>query len=167
MTFRLALMSGILALTAVVPARAQEPADPDEPRRIRVREPWIDIMIPRYRSFSRLDQDRWHFRGPRLRVDPRIRVREPRLREFAWEDAVRRRAEVREELRFRMHDHAERLRDAHLERSERVRRHAEAFSERMLERRMDRSGEVRRRLEDRMRNLEDRVRARRDRYRAI
>jgi hypothetical protein len=37
----------------------------------------------------------------------------------------------------------------------------------MLERRMERSGEVRRRLEDRMRNLEDRMRTRRDRYRAI
>jgi hypothetical protein len=37
----------------------------------------------------------------------------------------------------------------------------------MLERQMERSGEVRRRLEDRMRNLEDRVRTRRDRYRAI
>jgi len=167
MTVRLALMSGILALTAAVPAQAQEPADPDEPRRIRVRAPRIEIMIPRYRSFSRLDHERWRFHALRLRVAPRIRVREPRLREFAWEDAVRRRAEVREELRFRMHDHAERLRDAHRDRSERVRRHAEAFSERMLERQMDRSGEVRRRLEDRMRNLEDRMRARRDRYRAI
>lgn len=167
MTVRLALMSGILALSAIVPARAQEPADPDEPRRIRVREPRIDIMIPRSRSFSRLDQDRWHFHAPRLRVEPRIRVREPRLREFAWEDAVRRRAGMREELRFRMHDHAERLRDAHLDRAERVRRHAAALSERMLERRLDRSGEVRRRLEDRMRALEERVRVRRDRYRAI
>lgn len=167
MTVRLALMSGILALTAAVPAQAQEPADPDEPRRIRVREPRIEIMIPRYRDFSRLDQDRWRLRAPRFRVEPRIRVREPRLREFAWEDAVRRRAMVREELRSRMHDHAERLRDAHLDRSEQVRRHAEALSERMLERQMDRSGEVRRRLEDRMRTLEDRVRARRDRYRAI
>ena len=167
MTVRLALMSGILSLTAVVPAQAQEPADPDEPRRIRVREPRIEILIPRYRSFSRLDQGRGHFHVPRLRVEPRIRVREPRLREFAWEDAVRRRGEIREELRFRMHDQAERLRDAHLERSERVRRHAEALSERMLERRMDRSGEVRRRLEDRMRDLDERVRVRRDRYRAI
>ena len=167
MTVRLAFMSGILALTAIVPARAQEPADPDEPRRIRVREPRIEVMIPRFRTFSHLDQGRWHFHAPRLRVEPRIRVREPRLREFAWEDAVRRRAEVREELRFRMHDHAERLRDAHLDRSERVRRHAEALSERMLDRQMDRSGEVRRRLEERMRNLEERVRARRDRYRAI
>jgi hypothetical protein len=164
MTVRLALMSGILALTAAVPAPAQEPADPDPPRRIRVREPRIEIMIPRYRSF---DHGVGRFYAPRVRVEPRIRIREPRLREFAWEDAVRRRAEVREELRFRMHDHAERLRDAHLDRSERVRRHAEALSERMLERQMERSGEVRRRLEDRMRALEDRVRARRDRYRAI
>ena len=166
MTVRLALMSGILALTAAVPAQAQEPADPDEPRRIRVREPRIEIMIPRFRSFS-FDQSRGRFHAPRLRVESRIRVREPRLREFAWEDAVRRRAGVREELRFRMHDHAERLRDAHRERADQVRRHAEALSERMLERQMDRSGEVRRRLEDRMRTLEDRLRARRDRSRAI
>jgi hypothetical protein len=160
-------MSGMLALGAAVPAQAQEPDDPDGPRRIRVREPRIEIMIPRYRPFSRLDQDRWRFGAPRFRVEPRIRVREPRLREFAWEDAVRRRAMVREELRFRMHDHAERLRDAQLDRSEQVRRRAEALSERMLERQMERSGEVRRRLEDRMRDLEDRVRARRDRYRVI
>ena len=154
MTLRLALMSGILVLASAVPARAQTPADPDEPRRVRVREPRIEIMIPRYRSFGYLDRDHWRFHAPRLR-------------EFAREDAQRRRAEVRGELRFRMQDHVERLRDAHLNRSEQVRRHAEALSERMLERQMERSGEVRRRLEVRMRNLEDRARARRDRYRAI
>jgi hypothetical protein len=167
MTVRLALMSGILALAAAVPARAQEPADPDEPRRSPVREPRVEILIPRYRDFSRLDQNRWRFHAPRFRVEPRMRIRAPRLREFAWEDAVRRRAEVREELRFRMRDQVERLRDAHLDRSEQVRRRAEALSERMLDRQMERSGEVRRRLEDRMRELEDRVRARRDWYRSI
>jgi hypothetical protein len=154
MTVRLALLSGILALTAAVPAQAQEPSGPDQPRRIRIREPRIDVMIPRHRTLYQLDQNRWRFHAPRFR-------------EFAWEDAVRRRAEMREDLRFRMQDHVERLRNAHLDRSEQVRRHAEALSERMLERQMERSGEARRRLEERMRNLEDRVRARRDRLRAI
>jgi hypothetical protein len=147
-------MSGILVLAAGVPVRAQAPADPDEPPWVRVREPRIEIMIPRYRSFGHLDRNHWRFHAPRLR-------------EFVREDARRRRAEVREELRFRMQDHVNRLRGAHLDRSEQVRRRAEALSERMLERRMERSGEVRRRLEDRMRNLEDRMRTRRDRYRAI
>jgi hypothetical protein len=68
MTVRLALMSGILALTAAVPAQAQEPADPDEPRRIRVREPRIEIMIPRFRSFSGFDQSRGRYRSTEGRV---------------------------------------------------------------------------------------------------
>jgi hypothetical protein len=162
MTARSALLSGILVLAAAAPATAQERADPDETRRRR-----IEVIVPRHREFHRLDQDQWRFHAPRFRVQPRLRVREPRLREFAWEDAQRRRAEVREDLRFRMHDRMERLRDHQLDRADQVRRRGEALSERMLERRMERSDEVRRRMEDRRNELEERVRARRDRYRAI
>ena len=161
MTARSALLSGILVLAAM-PAAAQERADPDETRR-----PRAEVIVPRHREFHRLDQDQWRFHAPRFRVQPRLRVREPRLREFAWEDAQRRRAEVREELRFRMHDRMERLRDLQLDRADQARRRAETLSERMHERRMERSDEVRRRIEDLRSELEARVRVRRDRYRAI
>lgn len=162
MTARSALLGGILVLAAAMPAPAQERADPDETRRRR-----IEVIVPRHREFHRLDQDQWRFHAPRFRVQPRLRVREPRLREFAWEDAQRRRAEVREELRFRMHDRMERLRDLQLDRAGQARRRAEALSERMHERRMERSDAVRRRMEDLRNELEARVRVRRDRYRAI
>jgi hypothetical protein len=165
MSLRLAASVAGLTMLLAVPARAQDPPDSGELRR---RVPRAEVIIPRHRTYLDLDRDSWRFHTPRVQIRPRIRISEPRFRDYAYrEDSHLRRSELRDELRFRLEDRMERLREHQLDRADQARRHAEVLRERLREGSLDRSEDLRRRLEDRMHEREDRVRFRRDRLRAI
>jgi len=165
MTLRLAASVAGLTVLLAMPAGAQDRSDSGDTRR---RSPRVEVIAPRHRTHLDFGRDSWRFHEPRVRIRPRIRVSVPRMRDFVFrEDAHRHRTEMRDELRFRLEDRMERLRDRQRGRSEELRRRAETLRDRTRERSMERVEELRRRLEDRRFDREDRVRARRDRFRSI
>jgi hypothetical protein len=165
MTLRLAAsVAGLTALLAM-PAGAQDPSDSGD---IRRRSPRVEVIVPRHRTYLDFDRDSRRFHEPRVRIRPRIRVSVPRMREFVFrEDAHRHPTGMRDELRVRLEDRMERLRDHQRGRAEELRRRAETLRDRTRERSMERAEDLRRRLEDRRFDREDRVRVRRDRFRSI
>lgn len=188
MTYRLlSTLSVAFLLGATAPLQAQDPEEPESPRRPRVRAP--RVVIPRYNPhFEHFD---WEYRAPRIRVAPRIRLHDYGHRNFDihWDgrgalldaelseearERIRERMEdVRErmdEARERMQESRERalersqeLRERMLERSQELRERALERSQEQRERALERREELRRRLDDR---LSDRM-LRRDRYRGI